>query len=315
MALINSEDSLFAGAADYGTFHEPGESTAVPLYSRKDDVPRFRLKEIVECRNCILKELRQDWLGVTAAPALIIDEVLPVIYECLVKVSADITLETLNRHIHNAVISKRLWEHLAVRLAGNLPHLRIQPLTAVTGIDHNQWAVLETVNAEFHRSKQGNNGAMFRFRVRTGQMAGSSFLQFLPLGYLPKYGELLGMGRARWIKHPRMYTGINLLAYLEPADSPSRLFFNKYHASAACKKINKFYARGRTQECIYAYNHTCWNCFRGLAAEHEHRCKYATHQNAWDKRQCPKGHQGWYERHWSPNSVCRRCREYKFGDL
>lgn len=273
--------------------------------------PRWNVPSFIKLHNRLLTVLREYWIGEAVSPAMIEDDVLPELVDLVPARVAEALRETLRLHLLNRTMTRDLWDFLCSRISGNIYDCGRDssrwPLTPSTDLRHRDWALVQIAGASLVRSSGGHVGGRFTYKVRTGFAAGTYFKQFLPLGYLVTYGNELGYGKAKWHRQPRLYVGAHSLAFLDPADIPSRLRFSRFHASASCKRINRFFAEGRTNPCINGYVQRCWDCPLGYSGENA--CKYATHKLPWVKRNCPRGHIGWFEPHWPSGSLCRLCRE------
>ncbi len=289
------------------------EHADISDYPEVNDKPRLYVGRIYTARGRLRGALDDRWVGQVTAPAIIKEQILPAVQGCIpLSINEAHIHTTLIWHLNGVKITKEAWDHLSTRLAGNLGLLRDEgPLTPSPVIEKGGWALLEIAEAELYRSKAGNAGAMFNYRVLSGRAAAYYFRQFVPLGYLPLYGKNLGVGRSRWWKQPRLYVGMKMLGKLGPAQAPRQLYVERCLATSACMDINRYYARGRSEECINNMHHPCWQCPRGLLEQDkELQCEYATHRHAWRRRTCQRcGNLRWFYAHWDPKYPCLSCRE------
>ena len=302
LEIIGDPKTAFPEVANRG---EPS------LHSMEDQIPRFNLMELKNVRNLIRAEWRDEWHRRECDPAFIEDILMPCVRKAVPPRVSDINLlTTLKNHVLSKNMNKPLWLGTAVRIAGNLAWVRYKPLTIPVALPHHQWAVLETMEAISMRSKIGKPMAVFEYRIRTGNWADCVIKKYLSINFLPMYGDCLGMGKQRWKKQPRLYVGTNLFAFLDPASKAESLTFSKIYGSTPCKAINAYYAKGRTEECIHGFNHTCWHCPRGLTGEQAWQCKVGTHQRPWVQRRCNKcNKERWFYAEWPRNHTCINCTE------
>ncbi len=283
-----------------------------PEHNDEEVKPRFIISKLKKMRDKLRGALDDRWINKIVPPSVIEEQILPACQACLpANLNRGNLLDTLLLHLNGVKINKVNWDRVATRVAGNIKHIRAEPLKSICRIPRGGWALLETAEAEFSKSKKGTMGAIFKYRVITGKAAASYFSRFMSLRFLPKYGKDLGIGKPRWWKQPRIYVGTKLVVFLLPAENAEQLEFKLFYATSKCIEVNKYYAAGRTNPCIKGEKYKCWHCPRGLLEENaDIQCEFATHRQAWVKRKCIRcKREQWFYSHWSDQSACLYCRE------
>ena len=310
-AVLPVEEALEIIGDPKTAFPEVAHRGEPSLNSVEKRIPRFNLMELKNIRNSLRLEWRDEWHHKDCNSAFVQDILMPPVRGVIpAKIPDDNLWSTLKNHVLDKPMNKTLWQALCVRIAGNLAWIRYAPLKDVSSLPHSQWAVLETMEAQKMRSKGGRMTAALEYRVRTGYWANCVLKKYLSVNFLPTYGDCLGMGKQRWKKQPRLYVGTNLFAFLDPASKVKNLTFSKIYSSAACKQLNRFYAKGRTEPCVEDFNHTCWYCPRGLHGDKDWQCKFGTHQQPWVRRKCNVcKKERWFYAEGPYNRPCINCCE------